>query len=79
MSDNVKTIETILKGLGYDVTVDGYFDSKTTEAVKEFQKSKGLSETGEVDEKTGTALMSAIRDALKANDTQYKAAVKALQ
>ena len=79
VSDNVKTIETILKGLGYDVTADGYFDSKTTEAVKEFQKSKGLSETGEVDEKTGTSLMSAIRDALKANDTQYKAAVKALQ
>ena len=79
VSDNVKTIETILKGLGYDVTADGYFDSKTTEAVKEFQISKGLSETGEVDEKTGTALMSAIRDALKANDTQYKAAVKALQ
>ena len=79
VSDNVKTIETILKGLGYDVTADGYFDSKTTEAVKEFQKAKGLSETGEVDEKTGTALMSAIRDALKANDTQYKAAVKALQ
>ncbi len=79
VSDNVKTIEIILKGLGYDVTTDGYFDSKTTEAVKEFQKSKGLSETGEVDEKTGTALMSAIRDALKANDTQYKAAVKALQ
>ena len=79
VSDNVKTIETILKGIGYDVTADGYFDSKTTEAVKEFQKSKGLSETGEVDEKTGTALMSAIRDALKANDTQYKAAVKALQ
>ena len=79
VSGNVKTIETILKGLGYDVTADGYFDSKTTEAVKEFQKSKGLSETGEVDEKTGTALMSAIRDALKANDTQYKAAVKALQ
>ena len=79
VSDNVKTIETILKGLGYDVTADGYFDSKTTQAVKEFQKSKGLSETGEVDEKTGTALMSAIRDALKANDTQYKAAVKALQ
>ena len=79
VSDNVKTIETILKGLGYDVTADGYFDSKTTQAVKEFQKSKGLSETGEVDEKTGTALMSSIRDALKANDTQYKAAVKALQ
>jgi len=79
VSDNVKTIETILKGLGYNVTADGYFDSKTTEAVKEFQKSKGLSETGEVDEKTGTGLMSAIRDALKANDTQYKAAVKALQ
>ena len=79
VSDNVKTIETILKGLGYDVTVDGYFDSKTTEAVKKFQKSKGLTETGEVDEKTGTALMSAIRDALKENDTQYKAAVKALQ
>ena len=79
VSDNVKTIETILKGLGYDVKADGYFDSKTTEAVKQFQKSKGISETGEVNEQTGSALMSAIREELKKNDTQYKAAVKALQ
>ena len=79
VSDNVKTIETILKGLGYDVKVDGYFDSKTTEAVKQFQKSKGISETGEVNEQTGSALMNAIREELKKNDTQYKAAVKALQ
>lgn len=79
VSENVKTIETILKGLGYDVIAEGYFDGKTTDAVKKFQKSKGLSETGEVDEKTGTALMNAVREALKENDTQYKAAVKALQ
>ena len=79
VSDNVKTIETILKGLGYDVKADGYFDSKTTEAVKQFQKSKGISETGEVNEQTGSALMTAIREELKKNDTQYKAAVKALQ
>ena len=79
VSDNVKTIETILKGLGYDVIADGYFDSKTTEAVKQFQKSKGISETGEVNEQTGSALMTAIREELKKNDTQYKAAVKALQ
>ena len=79
VSDNVKTIETILKGLGYDVKADGYFDSKTTEAVKQFQKSKGISETGEVNEQTGSALMNAIREELKKNDTQYKAAVKALQ
>ena len=79
VSDNVKTIETILKGLGYDVKADGYFDAKTTEAVKQFQKSKGISETGEVNEQTGSALMNAIREELKKNDTQYKAAVKALQ
>jgi len=79
VSDNVKTIETILKGLGYDVKADGYFDSKTTEAVKQFQKTKGISETGEVNEQTGSALMNAIREELKKNDTQYKAAVKALQ
>ena len=79
VSDNVKTIETILKGLGYDVKADGYFDSKTTEAVKQFQKSKGISETGEVNEQTGSALMNAIREELKKNDTQYKSAVKALQ
>ena len=79
VSDNVKTIETILKGLGYDVKADGYFDSKTTEAVKQFQKTKGISETGEVNEQTGSALMTAIREELKKNDTQYKAAVKALQ
>ena len=79
VSGNVKTIETILKGLGYDVKADGYFDSKTTEAVKQFQKSKGISEIGEVNEQTGSALMTAIREELKKNDTQYKAAVKALQ
>jgi len=32
-----------------------------------------------VNEQTGSALMTAIREELKKNDTQYKAAVKALQ
>ena len=75
----IKEILTEFENLGYDVKADGYFDSKTTEAVKQFQKSKGISETGEVNEQTGSALMNAIREELKKNDTQYKAAVKALQ
>ena len=63
----VKQVENALKALGYDLKgkdgkeygSDGYFGTVTRDAVKEFQKLKGLEVTGIVDEKTLKALKEA--------------------
>lgn len=78
VSQNVLTIETILKGLDYTVTADGYFDDGTTQAVQQFQTSESLPVTGEVDEATANRLMQRVRELINQNDTQYQAAVSKL-
>ena len=79
VSQNVLSVETILKGLGYSVTADGYFDSATQEAVKSYQQKEGLTVTGEVDEETAQKLMNSVRQLIQENDTQYQAAKELLK
>ena len=79
VSQNVLSVETILKGLGYSVTADGYFDSATQEAVKAYQQKEGLTVTGEVDEETAQKLMNSVRQLIQQNDTQYQAAKELLK
>lgn len=53
--DAVKEIQRLLIAAGYDLSPwndDGDFGNKTATAVMEFQKSRNLAPTGEVDEKT---------------------------
>lgn len=45
-------LEVKLKGLGYDVTVDGYYGRDTTVAVMSFQRKYGLPVTGNIDVRT---------------------------
>jgi N-acetylmuramoyl-L-alanine amidase len=53
----VKTIQTKLKNWGYySGTVDGYYGSQTTAAVKYFQRKNGLTADGVVGSATLTAL-----------------------
>ena len=53
----VKTIQTKLKNWGdYTGSVDGIFGSKTTAAVKSFQKKNGLTADGVVGSKTAAAM-----------------------
>jgi len=54
---DVAEIQTKLAGLGYDVAADGDFGPATTEAVKAFQSSNGLSVDGLVGPSTYTALL----------------------
>ena len=55
---HVQKVQTMLVQQGYlKDSADGIFGRNTELAVRKFQKSKGLSETGEVNEKTGTALI----------------------
>ena len=79
VSQNVLSVETILKGLGYSVTADGYFDNATQDAVKAYQQKEGLTATGEVDEETAQKLMSSVRKLIEQNDTQYQAAKELLK
>ena len=79
VSQNVLSVETILKGLGYSVTADGYFDEATKNAVKSYQQKEGLTATGEVDEETAQKLMDSVRELIQQNDTQYQAAKELLK
>ena len=79
VSQNVLSAETILKGLGYSVTVDGYFDEGTKDAVKSYQQKEGLTATGEVDEESAQKLMDSVRALIQQNDIQYQAAKELLK
>ena len=79
VSQNVLSVETILKGLGYSVTADGYFDEATKNAVKAYQQKEGLTATGEVDEETAQKLMNSVRELIQQNDTQYQVAKELLK
>ena len=55
--DEVAGIQGELANLGYDVVADGAFGSATAAAIKEFQRSRGLSVDGLVGDSTYRALM----------------------
>lgn len=81
-SDEVKTLQTMLLGLGYNPErTDGYFSDKTAAALKQYQSKSGLPANGEADVATQTKLekdiLALIRD--PQNDAQQKAAVKLLE
>lgn len=54
--DEVKTLQQLLADNGQDVSVDGYFGAGTTQAVKNFQRSRGLDADGLVGPNTWEAL-----------------------
>jgi len=60
-SASIRLLQQELKNLGFDPgEVDGLFGSKTIAALKAFQKSKGLPQTGKLDAATDAALTEAM-------------------
>ncbi|GIM30681.1 hypothetical protein CPJCM30710_33470 [Clostridium polyendosporum] len=53
----VKSIQSVLGKLGYDVPVTGKFGARTASAVKSFQNQHGIKPTGTVDSKTAAVMM----------------------
>lgn len=75
VSNAVKSIQEILNVFDANLSqVKGSFDAETVTAVKAFQASRKLEQTGQVDAKTSTALITALQDKLSENDTQLKKA-----
>lgn len=80
VSDEVKNLQSVLNALGFTSNdANGYFGTGTTEAVKAFQTAHNLPSDGIVTDKTSTALIEALRELMKQNDTQYEKAVSYLQ
>jgi carboxyl-terminal processing protease len=76
----VKVLQQFLEGLGYSPgRDDGYFSEQTEEAVKTFQKMKGLAATGVVQGDTSRAINDAVRARIKENDPQLQKAIAVLQ
>lgn len=60
---NIKQVQSALQKAGFDPgPIDGKLGPKTKKAIKEFQKSKGLTQNGEVDSKTGKELRKYLLD-----------------
>ena len=56
-SETVKKVQSALAAQGYDPgPVDGKIGARTQQALKQAQKDKGLSETGQIDAQTLAAL-----------------------
>jgi carboxyl-terminal processing protease len=79
--EQVKNVQVMLKGLGFDPgRRDGYFSEGTERAVKAFQQANNLSVTGKIDKKTAGAIEAKLVEQVKAekNDLQLKTALELL-
>ncbi|MEC5422843.1 S41 family peptidase [Virgibacillus sp. C22-A2] len=79
--DNIKNVQLMLIGLGYDLgREDGYFDKETEEAVKDFQKTNDMEITGEVDEQTAGLMETQIVEKIRSgeDDKQLEKALEEL-
>ncbi|WP_419152109.1 S41 family peptidase [Aeribacillus alveayuensis] len=78
-SPEVKTAEEMLKAIGYQVKVDGFFDHAEEKVVQSFQAEQKLTETGQIEGETTTKLMELVRNKILENDTQMKKAIDVLK
>lgn len=79
-STNVKTAQKMLKALGYDPgRSDGFFDMKTQQAVKDFQRDHNLKADGSIKGNTTMKLMDLLRQKIQKNDTQLQKALEILK
>ena len=60
ISDDVKKIQAKLIILKYNVDVTGFYDTKTINAVKDYQSKNSLSDTGELNDSTKTSILGNI-------------------
>ncbi len=79
--EEVKNLQVMLKGLGYELDrEDGYYSETTVEAVRMFQKKHGLNTSGEVDVPTANQLEKLLLQEIRnpKNDAQLLAAIESI-
>ena len=82
VADDVRHMQVMLAGLGYDPgRKDGYFSEQTAQAVKSFQEQHGLPATGEADLATAQKIEEEITKKIRdpENDQQLKTAIQTVK
>jgi len=78
-SAEVNNLKSVLSALNYDVTDNETYDDSVVAAVEDFQTQNNLEVDGVVTGDTARLLTESLREKIDENDTQYNAAVEALQ
>ncbi len=78
-SPEISNLKSVLEALGYSVSENDLYDDSVVEAVKSYQEENDLTVDGIVTGNTARSLTESLRALIEANDTQYNAAVQALQ
>jgi len=78
-SAEVNNLKGVLTALDYDVSSNETYDESVVAAVEDFQAQNDLEVNGVVTGDTARLLTEALREQIDQNDTQYNAAVEALQ
>ena len=78
-SAEVKNLKNVLSALDYEVSDNETFDETVVDAVEAFQAENDEPVDGIVTGETARLLTDALRTKIEENDTQYEAAVEALQ
>jgi len=76
--DDVLLLEQYLQVLGYEPSQGGLFDEQTEQALKLYERDKGLAVNGVYDDKVGAALVEDIRELIIQHDTQLQKALDLL-
>lgn len=77
-SPEVENLKSILKALNFDVTSNVMYDESVVTAIRAFQTEQDLEITGEITNDTARKLNDALRTKIEVNDTQYEAALDAM-
>lgn len=80
--EDLKNIQIMLEGVGYDPgRTDGYFSKQTESAVKDFQKDNDLKATGEIDEETAGLIEAKVIENIREgdDDVQLEKALETIQ
>jgi carboxyl-terminal processing protease len=77
--ENVKTLQLMLKELGYTPVGDiGLFDARTSDALSRFQKDQKMTVTGAFNDMTGYRIIELLSKKLKEEDTQLQKGIEIL-
>ena len=78
-SPEIENLKSVLSALGYSVSQNSQYDETVVEAVSAYQSENDLAVDGTVKEETARSLTDSLRALIEENDTQYNAAIEALQ
>ncbi len=78
--EDVKTLQVMLKELGYMTAAEtGIFEETTEQALRQFQSAEKIEVTGQFNDKTGYRLLELLRAKLNKEDTQILKGIDVLK